>query len=426
MPASLSQSSSLASSPQSPEAIQQQQDRAYQLLVYCLGCYLQGRPLDLANTPWAHDPPWQLMFNLARYQGGMSLLYRILEAEPSGSVPAPLLTALKQAAQQQVAISMQLIQALAQVIRLLERHDIAVISYKGPMLAQVVYGDMGLRRFSDLDLWVAPQDFLRARQLLIDEGGYEIVDRTWTFLTPRAEEAFFQEEGECALNKGIVHVDLHCRLAPSYFLGESLVFTDFWSRSIPVACMGLNVHTLSPEDRLVYLCIHGSKEHWRSLKWLMDLAMALKNSPELNWDGVMQRSQQWRCERMVMLGLRLISEVFALPLPEGAQPLLARARADTKVSGLMQQLQPGRASHPEASPLQACLALKRPELWSPLRKTSFQMACLGHWGDRWRYGLHGLRDFLVPNSQDRAFLPLPPALFTLYYGIRPFRLLFKK
>lgn len=407
-------------------------DQAYSLLVYCLGCFLQERPLHLAETPWAIAPPWTLMVQLAQSQGVAVLVYKVLSAEPPGTVPEPLMAWFKQSVQGQVAVSMQLIQALSQVLRLFENHGLAVIPYKGPVLAQAIYGDIGLRYFSDLDLWVAPQNCFAARQLLMSQGGYSILDRTWHLLTPEAEEAFFEAQGECALSRGIVHVDLHSCLAPLHFVGSQLAFEEIWQRTVPLSCLGLKIQTLSPEDRLIYLCIHGSKECWRSLKWLLDLAMAIRKSPELDWLAIAHRIDQWHCRRMVLLGLRLVQLQFGLPsLPPEAQPLLQQAQEDRAIATLLAQLgivpdtlrpltprPPTPRSSPAAVPLQTS--------GSPWQQCRFQWGCLEHWSDRARYARYRLQEVFVPNSQDQAFWSLPPQLSPLYYGLRPLRLLLGK
>ena len=43
---------------------------------------------------------------------------------------------------------------LARILTGFERAQVKAIPYKGPTLAQLVYGDLGLRSFSDLDFLV--------------------------------------------------------------------------------------------------------------------------------------------------------------------------------------------------------------------------------------------------------------------------------
>lgn len=71
-------------------------DRAYQFLCHCLRCFLQDSSLDLAQTPWATDPPWPLMLQLAKHQGCTNLVYQLLDGEPSGTVPEAAKISLRQ------------------------------------------------------------------------------------------------------------------------------------------------------------------------------------------------------------------------------------------------------------------------------------------------------------------------------------------
>src|SRR5208282_4297348 len=59
---------------------------------------------------------------------------------------------------------------LARVMQHFGRRQLRAVPYKGPVLAQAVYGDLGLRKFSDLDFLIAPADFERARHALVEIG----------------------------------------------------------------------------------------------------------------------------------------------------------------------------------------------------------------------------------------------------------------
>jgi hypothetical protein len=51
---------------------------------------------------------------------------------------------------------------LIRILNCLESHGIAAIPFKGPTLAESVYGNLALREFSDLDILVRQSDFPRA------------------------------------------------------------------------------------------------------------------------------------------------------------------------------------------------------------------------------------------------------------------------
>src|ERR1700681_921232 len=59
---------------------------------------------------------------------------------------------------------------LLRLLELFQAAEIPVIPLKGPVLAQILYGDPVLREFEDLDLLVRKRDVLRALQLLNAHG----------------------------------------------------------------------------------------------------------------------------------------------------------------------------------------------------------------------------------------------------------------
>ncbi|MCK4389505.1 MAG: nucleotidyltransferase family protein [Desulfobacterales bacterium] len=50
---------------------------------------------------------------------------------------------------------------------LFEAHGIPALPFKGPVLAQTVYGDLSRRQFVDLDILVQRRNVLKAKDLLI-------------------------------------------------------------------------------------------------------------------------------------------------------------------------------------------------------------------------------------------------------------------
>src|SRR6185369_5169742 len=81
--------------------------------------------------------------------------------------------------------SLRLTRELARIMACLENHSVDAIPYKGPALAQAIYGDVAMRQFSDLDILIRVSDFDRATEA-VQELGYEPstklrapVERAW-------------------------------------------------------------------------------------------------------------------------------------------------------------------------------------------------------------------------------------------------------
>jgi hypothetical protein len=121
---------------------------------------------------------------------------------------------------------------------------------KGWAVARL-YPEAGLRPHGDIDLYVDPDQYDRARKLL-----EELTDSScW--------------------------VDLHC--GPDIL--EERTFSRLLDRSERVWLDEVPIRVFSPEDHLRLLCFHALRHGaWRSL-WFCDIAVALESRPDaFDWD----------------------------------------------------------------------------------------------------------------------------------------------
>ncbi len=64
----------------------------------------------------------------------------------------------------------ELTKELLEILSLLEKSDVDALAFKGPVLAQQLYGDLALREFGDLDILVSPSDAWTVIELLSAQG----------------------------------------------------------------------------------------------------------------------------------------------------------------------------------------------------------------------------------------------------------------
>ncbi|MCB0226148.1 MAG: nucleotidyltransferase family protein, partial [Anaerolineae bacterium] len=113
---------------------------------------------------------------LAERHGLVPLLYRHLEAIDPTASPKPIFARLWSQSQATAGRNLMLTQELLRLLDLLAANDIPAIPYKGPALAALVYGDISLRPFNDLDILV-PQRAARRAKALLEANGYHYPDR---------------------------------------------------------------------------------------------------------------------------------------------------------------------------------------------------------------------------------------------------------
>ena len=343
---------------------------------------------------------WGFLRELALFHGVMPVLQQNLDRIWPGAVP----TAVQQELASDFAACAQrslfFVGTLLSVLDLLSAHGIAAMPFKGPVLAASAYGDLALRQFGDLDILVHGRNAIAARDLLVAHGF------CFELHLNRAQEAAFLRDYsafELTLGEGLLPLELHWRLAESYFTFP-LTTTELWEGRQSVSLAGRDVPTFSPEDMLLVLCAHGCKHFWQRLVWICDVQRLIAATPQMDWAALLERATRLGCARMLSLGLILAGDLLDATLPASVEQ---RARSDAVVVSLAVQARDWLVHNVQPQPVQ----------WPAVR---FHLNARERRGDRVRY-CAGL--FFTPTPGDWEAVPLPPALFPLYYVLRPFRLI---
>src|SRR5205085_7151676 len=154
------------------------------------------------------------------------------------------------------------------------------------------YGDLSLRRFVDLDVIVRARDIGRASELLRGMGYAP------QGLTHAQEAALARTQHNIAYARdgGRLTVELHRDVASKDFADVTLD-EGAWSRASSVRILNGSVETLSAEDLLLALCVHGTKHLWERLAWVCDVAALINSRESLDWQAVFERARAAHAER---------------------------------------------------------------------------------------------------------------------------------
>src|SRR5262245_8623753 len=249
---------------------------------------------------------WDGLMALAAAHGMRPLLYRFLSGTNGFvAIPDDVTSILQEFTRQNLRKNLRLTGELILLLRMFSEEGVNVIPYKGPTLAALAYGDLGLREFGDLDLLIARSDFMKAQELLV-ERGYQPeaslnAKQAAAFAGACNVMAFWHAEKE-------ISVEMHWELSPKY-LPFSPDLEKVRERMAPSHPGGQTVMTLSLEDLLVYLCAHGAKHVWEKLIWIVDVAGLIHRHSNADWDRIYELAVEQRCERVLFLGLRLARDV---------------------------------------------------------------------------------------------------------------------
>ena len=274
---------------------------------------------------------WDLLFQQADRHGIIPQVYWALKDREPLKIPPSVFKEFQTFFQMNARRNLLALQELLRVTALLKGRQIEVLSFKGPVLTSILYENPTLRYYVDLDFLVHPRDVLKIAAILEADGYRPEMPLTsaaqGTFLLrSNYEFNFFRDDPRIA-------IDVHWGLVNRWFSDPSEE-ADWWDRAIEIPIGGQKVRTLSPEDLLVILCIHGAKHGWSKMKWGSDLArlIALK---ALDWPYVLSQAASRKSRRLVHLGLLLAADLFKAPVPTS---LLAIARQDASLEALVRRV----------------------------------------------------------------------------------------
>jgi hypothetical protein len=344
---------------------------------------------------------WGFVFDAARANSITPLVARQLRAALPDAAPAEL-ARFEAAARANVVRSLVLSAELIKILDAFHSREILAIPYKGPVAAAQAYGDSALREFEDLDIILRQRDIPKAHDVMLGLGYHAKFPQL--FSSSAGSRRIPGEYNYRDATDRVV-VELHTEATLRHFpvapdLGE------FAARMVPVRLCGPEVKTLSPEDALVALSIHGSKDFWEKILWIADISELVQSHEELDWDAVWQRAESLRAQRMVCLALALATGLLDAPLPA---EIASRVAHDTVAASAASEITRRHLSW-ESAPRSAAGRFR-------FRRRMVPGALAG-----WRYAL---RLAVAPAEEDWETMRLPPVLAPLYAALRPLRLLRK-
>jgi len=287
---------------------------------------------------------WPYLLKEAQSQGIAPLLDEALGSLClEGLVTLPLKLELRNVRAMVLHRNLFLLAELKRVLGHFRTVGVEAIALKGPVLAETLYGDLGLRPARDVDLLVKPADMPVCRRALASLG-FESLNR-------REERHAFHDPPYFLKGPPRLCLELHWGVSD-----ERLVPLDIkamWERAGYALVDGARVLTLSPEDNLIFLAYHLTK-HWdMPLRRLCDIGQLLeKYETSLNWSYIIQALPGTGTKSFLYSSVARAHRLLGAPVPpafrESIAPgalwrfLLDRVASDRVFLGLSNRLGPER------------------------------------------------------------------------------------
>ena len=263
---------------------------------------------------------WPKVSALASYHSVQPLLYtRLTELSP-GMVPEPILADLAAEFRRNATRNLYLKGELIRILKLFAEEGIPVLPFKGPLLAQQAYGNLGLRVFLDLDLLIHPDDAGRVLELLAARGYRPNPRLRWV-----QPASWIRWSSEVVLHNDETYLDLHWRLLRSHYPIQ-IDPRVIWRSALTTELGGFSVRSIPPEVLLLVLAVHGGKHCWGHLCLVADIAWLLDACPNVDWPEVILAAEESGCRRPLLLALALLKDVHQKTFPANIEELVAQDR----------------------------------------------------------------------------------------------------
>jgi len=350
---------------------------------------------------------WQLFLELASRHQLIPLIYYNLASICKDAVPAEILGQMQNLYASRARTNLFITAELIKIHRLFQKNGIFAIPFKGMTLAMSAYKNLSFRESCDIDILIDRQDFPLATELL-STLGYEMIGyiamvkdnpdiRYGAFLQSENNQKgydFYNPVNKIAID---LQWSVTVKAQSSYF---NLNFEQFKQNASEIFLADNKLPQFAPEIMVLYLCFHGSKHCWQSLKWVCDLSEFIGSHPNLDWQQLEQQARQLNLTTMFHLGLLLANSFYQTSIPA---PLSAKIKKNRRANNLFAQVQ---------------------RLIFDRRFTQWEdYAFILNLTDSWQGKLQFLTSLLfTPTSKEWEAVKLPSSLFPLYYLIRPYRL----
>ena len=352
---------------------------------------------------------WQELSRLSRRHRVRPTLYKgINQWEHKDKVPSTLLTELRSTHLQIVSMNLDHAKELVQQIRDFKKVGIDLIPYKGTILAQEAFGDLGAREMSDIDFLMDIKDFPAIKDYFLAR------DFIPTKPVPdHFEEKFFEQNFEYNFDlfdgkRRIYHVEPHWRIGFKRWQTD-MNYHDIEPLTQIKNVFGVPTKVLTPEGLLITTCLHhGGEDRWNTMKDVIDItAILLRFKGEMNWEQLLIETEKLKVTNIVMLGVSIASHFFNIQLPPHIQQYIKAPTLQKHTLEIYELLSNGKHSK---------------NISSFLESLGYHFSLRVHWSTKMKVLYYHLIQIFVPTIYDVNDKKTSGMKYWMLFLTKPFRI----
>ena len=285
---------------------------------------------------------------------------------------------------------------LTAVLRTLRAAGISAMPFKGPALALVAYGDIGVRRMVDADVVVDPVDRQRAFAALAAAGW------RWPAAGERTRDVLHRWLGHVPIERSdaTYGVELHWRFA-QLALPWTLPVAEVLRCARPIASAPDALWVVPrPSDHLLLLAWHGTRHGWTTLEWIASFAHVMQACGEHDAGAALGVARGAGGARALGIAVAVACEVIDVGVPAAFESVAADPVVRAESANIVARLwtTPAGVAGEEQS-------------WG---RHGYWLRCLDGGASRARFLA---LTALLPTERELEMVRLPDSLAGLYYPL---------
>lgn len=271
----------------------QRMNKVDQLFLEAFRASMENKKVNWKET--LSQKEWQELFQKAMIHQILPLIFEAVYDCPSAQMMEKSFFApYKREMMRQVALQMYKTEEFMQLYQQLGENGVHPLVVKGIVCRQL-YPNPDYRSSSDEDMLIAPEEFAKAHQALLDYGmvageANENLDKVY--------EVPYGKPGSP------IYIELHKSLFPkeSEAYGElNRFFEQVQEEAETVDVHGVSVRTMHPTTHLFYLICHAFKHFLHSgfgIRQVSDMVMfANAYGPKIDWNQILRQCQEIRADK---------------------------------------------------------------------------------------------------------------------------------
>jgi len=238
---------------------------------------------------------WNFLLDMMVKNCAAGLLYRKLPLLKNNNlIPIETQKLLKKAYQTTFIHNTRIYTEFVYLKEVLQLHSIPFLTLKGICMAEWLYGDIGLRQMSDIDLLIHEEDGVRCLDSL-HAAGYVSQQE---FMV----DAFVDAKSQNHFNplfRNDVMVEIHIRLQNTREIYQQNL-KEVWRDAVSITLNAVETLRLELSDMLIHACLHLDKHfvtegvQFTSFNDIVNLLRGIDNGQQTTDDGKRVKSKESR------------------------------------------------------------------------------------------------------------------------------------